>query len=205
MPAFTHLRDTCSTRGFADTRIFFVLVLTSVALVGCSSQRASGGAAGTGGSDALGGSTGTGGTLAGDAACGGPVPTAIDDTHCASPDGGRGDAVGPHDGTRASDDDCRFDVDFSVPCIDTQQAVSFTVHLTDIDTTTPATGADPLIDGVIGNHPFPNTIPIATENDGAYTIGPVQFDRIGQWIVTFHFYTAIPARHSHASFYIDVP
>jgi hypothetical protein len=169
---------------------------------------ASGGAdtAGSGGAAGLDGSSDAGGPDDdAEAACGGPVPTSIADTHCATPDGGRGDLVGAHDGTEADDDNCLFHVKMTVPCVTSSQPVNLTFEMWNLGTTNPATGAAPYIEATIGYHPAPNTNPMTTETDGAYTIGPILFDRTGRWTITFHFYDAIPSMHSHVSFHLDVP
>jgi hypothetical protein len=173
----------------------------------------SSGASGSGGSGAPpdGGSAGakdagSGGTSGGDAAaCGGPVPSSMPDTHCATPDGGRGDSVPPHNGNEADDDNCLYHMKFTVPCIQRNQNVSFTLDMKNLGTMTPATGAAPEIEATIGNHPIPNSNPMTTEKNGVYTIGPVRFDRMGRWTLTFHVYDSAPAKHSHVSFYLDVP
>ena len=174
-----------------------------------STTAGAGGASGSGGGvdDGGGGSEGqgSGGSDQGDAFCGGPTPAIMPDTHCATPDGGRGDAVGPHGGTEADDDNCLYHVMFSVPCILRNANVSLTLDMKNLAGVTPATGAEPSIEGTIGNHPLPNTNATATENNGVYTIGPVRFDQMGRWTITFHVYDATPAMHSHVSFFIDVP
>jgi hypothetical protein len=141
----------------------------------------------------------------GDGSCGGLVPTTIVDMHCATLDGGRGDSVAPHEGSEADDDNCLYHAKVTVPCIQRDQDVTVTFDLRNIGTTTPATGADPQIDGSLGNHPTPNTNPQTTEANGIYTIGPVRFDRAGRWILTFHVYDPLPIMHSHVSFFVDVP
>ena len=140
-----------------------------------------------------------------DGACGGPVVPAVSDVHCSSPDGGRGYDVPPHTGADADDDDCTLHVSIEVPCIHRNEATGLTIHVTEIGTTTPASGAMPLVDAVIGNHPIPNIKPVSTEMDGVYEVGPFFFDRSGQWTVTLHLYEAVPARHAHVSFYVEVP
>jgi hypothetical protein len=188
-----------------------------------SSTASSGGSAGSGGaagSSGQGGSTGSGGAGGAgapdsgsdgsedagpsDAACGGPVPTTTVDQHCATPDGGRGDDVRPHEGTEADDDNCLYHATITVPCIQLNRDVTLTLDLKDIGTTTPATGAAPEVEAVIGNHPSPTPYPMSSETNGVYTLGPVRFDRTGRWTLTFHIYDAVPAKHSHFSFYVDV-
>jgi hypothetical protein len=169
-----------------------------------SSSSATTSSAGGAGGTSVDGAAGGGGTVSGDA-CGGPVLSTQADTHCASPDGGRGDAVPPHEGTEADDDNCYFHVKMTVPCIEQNQNVAFTFELVNFGTTTPANGAAPELEATIGYHPSVPTNPMATENNGVYTITPVRFDRAGRWTVTLHVYDAMPAKHSHVSFYVDVP
>jgi hypothetical protein len=178
---------------------------------GAGSAGAGGAGAGEAGDAGAGGAPDAGesddGTAnAGDGSCGGPVPTTVVDAHCATPDGGRGYDVPAHDGTEADDDNCMFHVTMSVPCIALNQPATFTFVLTNLAGMTPATGAAPLLDGTVGSHPFPNTNPTATENDGVYTIGPVIFDRTGRWTITLHVYDTVAdaAKHSHVSFNLDV-
>jgi hypothetical protein len=193
---------------------------SSVAMVTSTSMTGAGGSAGGGGTDGVGGSDGgeslddgaavedasaADETNESDAVCGGPLPATAVDAHCGSPDGGRGYDVPPHEGIEADDDNCLYHARITVPCVQPNQAVTFTLDLKNIGTPTPATGADPQLESFIGYHPSPNTNPMSTENDGVYTVGPVIFDRTGQWTVTFHIYNPDPAKHSHVSFFIDVP
>jgi hypothetical protein len=175
------------------------------ASAGASGSAGSGGASGGGAPEDGGSTDGGGGAVLGDAACGGPVPTTAVDMHCTIPDGGRGYSVPPHEGSEADDDDCFHHVKMTVPCIVRDQEVSFIFDIKNLGTMTPATGAAPTLDATIVNHPYPSTNPTATENNGVYTIGPVLFDRNGRWTATLHMYDAIPTKHSHVSFYVDVP
>jgi len=140
-----------------------------------------------------------------DGACGGPVMPDLSDTHCSSPDGGRGYDVLPHTGTDADDDDCTLHVSIEVPCIHRDEAVGLTIKVIEIATTMPASGAMPQVDAIIGNHPIPNVKTIVAETDGVYEVGPFFFDRMGRWTVTLHLYEAVPTKHAHVSFYVDVP
>jgi hypothetical protein len=208
-------------------RIVLPVACSFVWLVACSSDDAatsttpsstsSGGGSG-GASMGVGGSAGASGAAVddggndasgeageGDAACGGPVPTTAIDAHCATPDGGRGDSVPPHEGNEADDDNCLYHAKIGVSCIVRNADVTLTLDLKSIGTTMPATGAAPTVDGVVDYHPWPPTNPMSSEMAGLYTIGPVRFDRAGRWTLTFHVYDAAPAKHSHVSFYVDVP
>jgi hypothetical protein len=203
-------------------RIILPVAGSVACLVACSSDDAATSTSATSSTGGAGGSsTGSGGAsgaatdagrsdandegAGGDAACGGPVPTTAVDQHCATPDGGRGDGVPPHEGTEADDDNCLYHAKISVPCIERNRDVTLTFDLRNIGTTMPATGAAPEVDAVIGNHPSASATPMVSEMDGVYTMGPIVFDRAGRWTLTFHVYDAAPAKHSHVSFYVDVP
>jgi hypothetical protein len=144
-------------------------------------------------------------TSSGDAACGGPIPATNPDTHCETPDGGRGDSVPPHEGTEADDDNCLYHLTMNVPCVRRYDGVAFAFELVDLGAMTPSTGANPYIEGSVGSHLLPNTSAKAVETNGSYTIEPIIFDLAGKWTITFHLYTATAAKHSHVSFFIDVP
>ena len=62
-------------------------------------------------------------------------------------------------------------------------------------------------------HVAPNTNTTAIEkpaDSGTYEIGPIKFDRSGEWLVSFHFFETCadePADtpHGHVAFRINVP
>jgi hypothetical protein len=163
-----------------------------------------------------------------DGPVGGPVPGALDD-HCsgvpvvvvnpasctATPPVG-GDTAEPAVlyNAEGNDDDCKYHVSFSSTPVRLNQNVTFTVTVTALDPATPnapVTGADPSIEGTLGDlHALPNTNPVTkTTAPGTYTIGPVKFDQSGQWVTRFHFSedcADLPdSPHGHVAFYLNVP
>jgi hypothetical protein len=165
-----------------------------------------------------------------DAAVGGPI-VGDPDTHCdppaeiitvsqasctaAPPDGGVVETPDVHFNAMADDDDCKYQVSFTNTPVRLKQNVTFTVTvkaLAPAATLAPVTGAAAYLDGVLdtGLHALPNTNPSTSEAPGGvYTIGPIEFDASGRWIIRFHLFgncNDLPdSPHGHASFYIDVP
>jgi len=164
-----------------------------------------------------------------DGPAGGPASGPLDD-HCAGipvvvvnpasctatpPAGGDEEEPAVLYNAEGDDDDCKYHVALSSTPVRLNQNVTFTVTVTALDPATPnapVTGADPSIVGTLGNlHTLPNTNPVthATATPGTYTIGPVRFDRSGQWITRFHFFedcADLPdSPHGHVAFYLDVP
>jgi hypothetical protein len=164
---------------------------------------------------------------------GGPVPGAAD-KHCQgmllvsvnptlctqSPDGGSGDDADGGDtmeygatmyGTMGMDDDCKYDVSYSVPQICENAGTTFTVKATYAVGNAPVTGAMTRAEVFLNDtHPAPNSGVMTTESPiGTYEIGPIVFDASGMWTVRFHFFEGCidsPASpHGHAAFYINVP
>jgi hypothetical protein len=171
-------------------------------------------------------------------ALGGPAPGAADD-HCSMndamtkqpvgicvPEGG-GDAGADEDGGASTvevypdplfnaegyDDDCKYHVSYTSTEIRRNVDVTFTVTIASLSPAAPATGAQPYEEITLnGSHVSPSD-PKAVETpagSGIYKIGPVKFDRAGQWIVRFHMFgdcSDAPADspHAHVAFRIDVP
>jgi hypothetical protein len=120
-------------------------------------------------------------------------------------------------GTRGSDDDCKYDVQWSsTPICEGGNGVYFTVSATKRADGMPLTGAMPYIESVQAcSHPSPNPpAPAVTASEetspGAYKIGPIVFDRPGGWVVRFHFYgnctdSLDTSPHGHAAFFVNVP
>jgi len=116
-------------------------------------------------------------------------------------------------GNTAGDDDCKYDVTWTSTPICRNQPASFTVKVTKRAERMPLTGANVRPDVVLDcNHtvssraadPSPEPVP------GTYTVGPVVFDRPGNWSVRFHFfencYDYLPdTPHGHAAFWVTVP
>jgi hypothetical protein len=115
-----------------------------------------------------------------------------------------------HNGTEASDDDCKYDIKYSVDC--TSGVSTFTVTLTSRTTGMGLTGADPQIEAANGDsHPLPNPLPTTTEvGNGVYKISGAHLDTKGTWTVRFHFFetcddTEETSKHAHVAFSVNVP
>ena len=147
---------------------------------------------------------------------GGPLaaqPTRDASCHPTNVDGGT--AVGGYGPTNynasAGDDDCKYLVGFSSTPIRQNENVTFTVSVVRATDGTPVAGANTYVEAFTANHPPPNTNPVTAEvSPGVYTIGPVQFDRSGQWTVRFHFHgecddLTADSPHGHAAFFVSVP
>jgi YtkA-like len=204
---------------------------------GSGSGGSPGSDASAGGSSAGGASAGGSSNSGGGTCTGGPVTSPVDD-HCAG-DGGpivqetgacvsesadagteTGDAgpeeeeelPGPWGGLTSADDDCKYDVSYTVTPICEKQDVTFTVTLKSRVDHKAVTGATPSLEVL-----DPNGIPAAEGNqkstetsDGVYKITPVTFTKKGKWTVRFHFFetcsdTPEDSPHGHAAFFIDVP
>jgi hypothetical protein len=146
---------------------------------------------------------------------------------CAVPDAGSGVDVGtstvcPYGDTNfdthAIDDDCKYDVTYSVTPIHENADTTFTVTAKRLGDNMPVTGAmtqtevfvQPTDDPCGATHPAPNANTKTTEGPpGTYTITPVRFDQPGRWTVRFHFYEdcydAPESPHGHAGFFLMVP
>jgi hypothetical protein len=135
-----------------------------------------------------------------------------------------------------SDDDCKYDVSWQSTPICQGQPVYFTVLVTlrtdgsPLGGSTMAAAGSPLL-GVEVNgsfvpanprpdvvldcdHPIPNTPmprdPSPAVAPGTYVVGPVVFDKSGQWVFRFHFNEecldiADDSPHGHAAFFVNVP
>jgi len=120
-------------------------------------------------------------------------------------------------GTKGSDDDCKYDVQWSsTPICEGGNGVYFTVSATKRADGMPLTDAMPYIESVQAcSHPSPNPpAPAMTASEetppGTYKIGPIVFDRPGGWVVRFHFYGNCSdfvdtSPHGHAAFFVNVP
>jgi len=117
-------------------------------------------------------------------------------------------------GREADDDDCKYRVKFENTCITLNQPVTFTLTLTRKEDGKPGAGAVPRYPEVY----FADDGQLSPTNDytalegppGTYTISPFVFNRVGRWVVRFHYFeecSDIPedAPHGHTAFYIDVP
>ncbi len=126
--------------------------------------------------------------------------------------------------TQGSDDDCKYDVAWQSTPICQGQPVYFTVVVSKRENGEPLLGvetggsfvpANPRPDVVLAcNHPIPNTPtprdPSPSVAPGTYVVGPVVFDKSGDWVFRFHFNEecldiAPDSPHGHAAFRVHVP
>jgi hypothetical protein len=114
-----------------------------------------------------------------------------------------------------NDDDCKYQVAWwSSPITQGANTTFYFTALNAVDGT-PAAGAHVFAEVFLPseNHVSPSTNPPVAETpmgSGVYTIGPVVFDRSGQWTVRFHLHEdcedLLPdSPHGHAAFYVNVP
>jgi hypothetical protein len=123
-----------------------------------------------------------------------------------------------------ADDDCKYDVSWQSTPICENEPVYFTVTVTRREDNTPLLGVQVNGSFVTGNprpdvvldcsHPIPNTPasrdPSPMVTPGTYVVGPVVFDKGGDWVFRFHFNEecldiADDSPHGHAAFHINVP
>jgi hypothetical protein len=149
-----------------------------------------------------------------------------DDTHCdrdagpvvqatgvcqASTDASATDYGDPLYNASGSDDDCKYDVSYSVTPICEDAGVTFTVTASKRTDHSPLTGAKPFLEASIGTHTAPPSGQKTVEEaGGVYQIGPVLFDQPGEWTVRFHFFEECAddpedSPHGHAAFFVTVP
>jgi hypothetical protein len=133
-------------------------------------------------------------------------------------------AAGVMYNTSANDDDCKYDVSWQSTPICQGQPVYFTVIVTKRIDGSPLLGvetggafvpANPRPDVVLScSHPIPNNPmprdPSPMVAPGTYVVGPIVFDKAGDWVFRFHFNEecldiAPDSPHGHAAFHIHVP
>jgi len=129
------------------------------------------------------------------------------------PDGG--DAGGDYGETRfngvGDDDDCKYGVTATTPGIYQGADTYFTVVLTSAEDGSAAAGAKPEAEVFIDNHAGDTSRMTFVEGPaGTYKIGPVVFDRSGQWTARFHFFQECfdyseESQHGHAAYFVSVP
>lgn len=132
--------------------------------------------------------------------------------------GDGGEPVPPiHVNGESDDDDCKYHVVFTTTPVLANQNLTFHVTVTKLaENNVPATGGDVTIESYFADdplHPIPNNGTKTTEvppNSGIYTVTPVKFDKVGRWVVRFHFYERCEdlledSPHGHVAFYFDVP
>lgn len=211
----------------SPSRFLIIPGLVSIACIasamvgGCSSSESK--------HDNTGGTGGTGGSAGTCASPGGPATSPVDD-HCngdsgpivqttgactteAAGDAGAAETLpGPWGGTSASDDDCKYDVTYSVTPICEKEDVTFTVTLKKRTDHSNVSGAAPDLEVL-----DPSGIPAAegsqasTETSpGVYKVTPIRFDKAGKWTIRFHFFETCSdapedSPHGHAAFFINVP
>jgi hypothetical protein len=113
-------------------------------------------------------------------------------------------------GSEGEDDDCKYHVKWQSTAVAIGSDVTFTVVATTRSDNAPLAGATPYAEVFLDEtHPAPNT-PVKTveTSPGTYTIGPVRFDKAGNWNVRFHFHDECTdseeSPHGHVAFFVKV-
>ena len=114
-------------------------------------------------------------------------------------------------GSEGEDDDCKYHVKWESTAAAVGSDLTFTVVATTRRDNAPLAGATPYAEIYLDEtHPAPNT-PVKTveTSPGTYTIGPVRFDKAGNWNVRFHFHDECTdseqSPHGHVAFFVKVP
>lgn len=144
---------------------------------------------------------------------GGQIVQEVSTTACtqADPDAGAADYGETMYNSRAADDDCKYNVSFTVTPVRKDEAFNFVVNATYRTDGGPLTGAATRAEIFLNDtHPAPNAGTNTAEGPpGTYTIGPVKLDASGRWTSRFHFFEncedSEESPHGHAAFYIDMP
>lgn len=121
-----------------------------------------------------------------------------------------------HTTSSAQDDDCKYNVSFTVGCVEVDKPVTFAVKVEKRAAPGgPMTGDNPNSPEVYladnPSHISPSNKINAPEGPpGTYKIGPIVFDESGRWVIRFHLNeecsdTPEDSPHGHVAFYIDVP
>jgi len=143
---------------------------------------------------------------------------AEDAGHGHDTDAGEADAGAPTSeypdtqyGSEGDDDDCKYHVKWQSTAVTVGSDVTFALVATNRSDSTPVAGATPYAEIFLDEtHPAPNT-PVKTVevSPGNYTIGPVRFDKAGNWHVRFHFHDECTdseeSPHGHVAFFVKVP
>ena len=149
-----------------------------------------------------------------DTHCADVTPVVVDPAACTAtpPVGGVEPTPEIHYNSESDDDDCKYHLGFTVTPVRLNHNATFTVIVTALaGDQRPVTGANVQIEGTLDDKfPLPNAGTKTTESaPGVYTIGPVRFDRSGDWHITYHLFETCNdlenSPHGHASFHIDVP
>jgi hypothetical protein len=142
----------------------------------------------------------------------GKCVTGVVDAGADQGDAGVEATPGPWGGTSSADDDCKYDVSFTVTPVCEKEDVTFTFTVKSRSPGhAPVTGAHPSLEVL-----DPTGLPAAesqTETEtspGVYKIGPIKFDKKGKWTVRIHIFetcsdTPEDSPHGHAAFFINVP
>jgi len=110
-----------------------------------------------------------------------------------------------------ADDDCKYDVTWTSTAIYRDTDATFTVTVKTRADGKPVLGAEPDSEVFLDTtHAAPNAGTKTTDKgNGVYDVGPIRFDRAGQWTVRFHFFDVCidgpDSPHGHAAFYVTVP
>lgn len=114
-------------------------------------------------------------------------------------------------GSEGEDDDCKYHVKWQSTAPALGSDVTFSIVGTTRSDSAPLAGATPYAEIFLDEtHPAPNT-PVKTVevSPGSYTIGPVRFDKAGNWNVRFHFHDECTdseqSAHGHVAFFVKVP
>lgn len=129
-------------------------------------------------------------------------------------DGGAGEAAADYGPTQfnsdGDDDDCKYHVAWESTDVAQNEDVTFAIVATNRSDSSPVAQATPYAEIFLDGTPAPNT-PVKTSETapGKYTIGPVKFDKPGNWNVRFHFHAECndskPSPHGHVAFFVKVP
>jgi hypothetical protein len=112
-------------------------------------------------------------------------------------------------GSEADDDDCKYHLKWT-SASRSDGNVDFTLTLTTKADGKPVTGAPIDIESYLDDtHPSPNTTQVVKETSpGVYSVGPIAFDRSGQWTVRFHVHEECndseQSPHGHGAFFVQV-
>ena len=111
----------------------------------------------------------------------------------------------------ADDDDCKYHVKWESTAVTENADVTFKITVTNKKDGTPVAKDKPYAELLLDDKtPAPNSPSVTTETaPGIYTIGPVRFNRPGQWTSRFHFHAECvdtpESPHGHGAFFVKVP
>lgn len=113
--------------------------------------------------------------------------------------------------SEADDDDCKYHVKWESTAVAQNTDVTFKIIATTKSDSKAVAAATPYAEIFLDDKtPAPNTPAKTTETEpGTYTIGPVQFNKPGNWNVRFHFHDECTdseeSPHGHVAFFVKVP